>query len=93
MKKTRRGITDSLIAVGALLLLLVMLVSIDGRIRQEVTAVANGAPGAALTTAAHEGRRSATVVIAAGRDRSIEPAPLPFFAQATVGLVFFMVRT
>jgi hypothetical protein len=90
----RRVINDAMISVGALVVLLVGLVSVDDRMRERLSAALSDPPNSAQI--AHVGDRISEVsrvMFMALRDQSIEHAPLVIFGVAATVLVLFMVRT
>jgi hypothetical protein len=90
----RRVITDALISMGALVLLLAGLVSIDDRVRERVTGLLTTPPSSAeIAGVGTQIQLVSTVVMKAARDQSVEHAPLMIFAVAATVLVLFMLRT
>jgi hypothetical protein len=88
----RRAFGDAMISLGAVLLLLMMLVTVDPRVREQVAgAWGPGSPGVA--TISSQMREVTSVVVSAARDHSIDNAPLMIFALAATVLVLFMLRT
>jgi hypothetical protein len=85
----RRVFGDAMISFCALLLLLVTLVSIDPRVREQMSGVFN----APLTTVSAQVREVSTVVFSAAQEQSIANAPLMIFALVATVLVLFMLRT
>ena len=89
----RRVFGDAMISLGAVLILLVTLVSIDPRVRDQMSGIW-GAPGtSALTNISSQLREVSTVALSAARDQGIANAPLMIFALAATVLVLFMLRT
>jgi hypothetical protein len=90
----RRVISDALISLGALLLLLVALVSIDERVRARVEGLVTTPPSSSeiAGVGAVYGNVS-TLMYKAARDQSVEHAPMVIFAVAATVLVLFMLRT
>jgi hypothetical protein len=90
----RRVISDGLISMGALVVLLVALVSIDDRVRERVADILRTPPSSAeiAGTGAQVGQLSSAVFDAA-RDQSVEHAPMVIFGVAATVLVVFMLRT
>ncbi len=86
----KRLLNDALISAGALLGLLIALVSIDERVRAYLTMSMQG-----LDTASAGARASdlGGVVVLAARDLTIAHAPMTVFAVAAVLLLVFMLRT
>jgi len=90
----KRAFGDALISVAALILLLLMLASVDERVREQITGFVSGAPSSAeLVTVKRHVRDVTSVVIDAARDQSVAHAPLVIFSVAATVLVLFMVRT
>jgi hypothetical protein len=88
----RRVFGDAMISLCALLLLLLMLVTIDPRVREQVSGI--WAPGSPAIASIHSQVREVTsVVLSSARDHSIDNAPLMIFALAATVLVLFMLRT
>lgn len=86
----RRVFNDTLISVGALVILLVALVSVDERVRDRVVYSVRGA--SVTGTGAQLGDLGAVVVDAA-LDQSVAHAPMAIFVVAGVVLFLCMVRT
>ena len=86
----RRVFGDAVISLGAVLALLLMLVSVDPRVRYEVASVLGGSDTSTVTSA---GKEVTDVLLSAIRDHGIENAPLMIFALAATVLVLFMLRT
>ena len=90
----RRGINDGLISLAAVVVLLVMLVSIDPRVRdmlRNMVAPPTGAAGiAGVGTKLGD---VSMVMLKAAHDQSVENAPLVVFGVAATILVLFMLRT
>ena len=94
MVKVRRSISDAFISIGALTMLLVVLVSVDERVRQQVSLRFSGdAAQAQLRGAGVQVHDFVTVVIAAARYQSIEHASMMLFVLAGTVLFVFMMRT
>jgi hypothetical protein len=90
----RRVINDGLISLGALVLLLVALVSIDDRVRERVTQLLTSPPSSAEIAGAGVQIENVSVVLfRAARNQSVDHAPLVIFSVAAVVLVLFMLRT
>jgi hypothetical protein len=86
----RRVFGDAVISLSAVLALLLMLVSIDPRVRIQV-ASAWGASG--TSSVSKDLGEISGVVLSAIQDRGIDNAPLMIFALAATVLVLFMLRT
>ena len=89
----RRAFGDALWSAGALVLLLLALVSLDDRVREQLSLRFGRGASIELTNAGAEIRDFATVLLDAVRNQSIEHAPLMIFALAATVLVLFMLRT
>jgi hypothetical protein len=89
----RRWFNDALVSAGALLIVLVALMAVDGRVRTQVTAAVSGASSPhAVAAAGGRARYLAGVVASAARDQSIDHAPMVIFVVAATVLVTFMLR-
>ncbi len=90
----RLALGETALSIGAVLVLLTVLVSMDGRVR-DVIALRGGAghPVNAVAEAGGRARDLTMVVLEAARDQSIEHAPLVIFTLAATVLVVFMLRT
>jgi hypothetical protein len=89
----RRAFGDAMISLGAVLLLLMMLVTIDPRVREQVSGAWGGPGSPRVATINSQMREVTSVVVTAARDHSIDNAPLMIFALAATVLVLFMLRT
>lgn len=90
----RRVVRDGLISMGALVLLLLALVSIDDRVRERVTSLVTTPPSSAEIVGIGDQISDVShVVMKAARTQSIDHAPLMIFAAVAAVLVLFMVRT
>ena len=89
----RRRMGDVLLSVGALAILLVALVSVDDRVREQVTQLLNAGPSTELVAVESQVRELTSVVFQAVHDQSIEHAPMMIFGAAATILVLFMLRT
>ena len=90
----QRVIKDALISMGALVLLIVALVSIDDRLRERVTDILRRPPSSAeIAGTGAQVAQVSTVVFKAVRNQSVEHAPMVVFVVAATVLVLFMLRT
>jgi hypothetical protein len=90
----RRAISDALISLGALVLLLAALVSIDDRVRDRAEQLLTTPPSSAeIVGVGNEIENVSTVMYKAARSQSVEHAPLVIFGAAAAILVLFMLRT
>jgi hypothetical protein len=87
----RRVFGDAVISFCAVLALLLMLVSVDPRVRIQVASLWGGS-GTSTSVSKDLGEIS-TVLLSAIQDHSIDNAPLMIFALAATVLVLFMLRT
>ncbi len=89
----RRVFKDALVSAGALLIVLVALMAVDGRVRSQVTAAVSGVSSPqAVVSGAGKARYVAGVVASAAREQSINHAPMVIFVVAATVLVTFMLR-
>jgi hypothetical protein len=93
--RSRHPIGETLISIGALTLLLAVLVSVDDRVRQQVSLrfTGGGAAQAQLRGAETQVHNFAVVLLNAARYQSVEHAPMMTFVAAACVLFFFMIRT
>jgi hypothetical protein len=88
----RRVFGDAVISLGGVLVLLLTLVSIDPRVREQVSTVLNQ-PGSTATTISSQVGVISSVALSAAQDHSIANAPLLIFVVAASVLLLFMLRT
>jgi hypothetical protein len=86
----KRRVNDALISVGALLVLFVVLVSIDDRVRDHLRVTFQGFDAAGAGASATS---LGAVAMVAARDLTIAHAPMTIFAAAAILLLVFMLRT
>ena len=90
----RRVVSDALISLGAVLLLLVALVSIDDRVRERVESLITTPPSTSqIAGVGAEIENVSTVMYKAARDHSVEHGPMVVFAGAAAVLLLFMLRS
>ena len=89
----RRAFGDAMISLGTVLLLLMMLVTVDPRVREQVAGTLGNPGSPRVATISSQMREVTSVVVSAARDHSIDNAPLMIFALAATVLVLFMLRT
>ena len=88
----RRVFGEALMSAGAVAVLLLTLVAVDGRVRDEVSRrIAR--PSVELAGAGQQVRDLTSVIAEAVRDQSLAHAPLLLFALAATVLVLLMLRT
>ena len=88
----RRTLSDVVISVIALATLLMLLVTVDPRLREQVGNAIN-APGASFDTVVSQLRGISRTAFDAVGDQSFANAPMMIFAVVAVVLVLFMLRT
>jgi hypothetical protein len=92
--RVKRPISDALISIGALTMLLVVLVSVDERVRQQVSLrFSSDTAQSQLRDAGVQVHDLVTVIASAARYQSIEHAPMMMFVLAGTVLFVFMIRT
>jgi hypothetical protein len=89
----RRRFVEVLMSVGAVTLLLIALVALDVRVREQVSRRFMVRPSVEMTTTVTYVRNTAHVIAAAARTQSFAHAPLLIFTLAASVLVVFMLRT
>jgi hypothetical protein len=89
----RRTLGDAVISMTALIFLILMLVSIDDRVRDRVSGFWGTPSSSEIVGASREVGSLVSVVFEAVKDQSVAHAPLAIFALAATVLVLFMVRT
>jgi hypothetical protein len=89
----RRFVNDAVVSLGALTLLIVMLVAIDDRVREQITTRFHAGPTAQISDLGSRLQDVAAIVAVAARNQSIEHAPLVVFVVAATVLTLFMLRT
>jgi len=90
----RRAFGDAMISLSSVALLLTLLVTIDPRVREQVSGVW-GSPGGGTAVMSVRGqiREVTSIVLSAARDNGVDNAPLMFFALTATVLTLFMLRT
>jgi hypothetical protein len=89
----RRRFNDVVISVLALSVLLLMIVSVDPRVRDQVQTTLNAPPTSTLRSVTNDVRTVSKVVVRAAEDHSLANAPMVIFGVAAAVLVVFMLRT
>ena len=89
----RRAFGEGLMSAGVLALLLVTLVAIDPRVKEQVYLRWSAPSTAQISTAGASVRDMTSVVLDAVRDQSLEHAPLLIFGLVATVLVMSMLRT
>jgi hypothetical protein len=93
MVRYRRAFGDAMISISSVALLLMLLVTIDPRVREQVAGVWSPGGGPAVMSARGQVREITSVVLSAARDNGVDNAPLMVFALAATVLTLFMLRT
>lgn len=89
----RRAFGEALMSAGVLAVLLLVLVAVDDRVREQIALRFSARPAVELANVGERARDLTSVVMEAVRDQSIEHAPLLIFVLAATVLVMFMLRT
>jgi hypothetical protein len=89
----RRRVNDVVISVLALSVLLLMLMSVDPRVRDQVQTTLNTPPTSTVRSVTSEVRNVSKVVVRAAEDHSLANAPMVVFGVAALVLTVFMLRT
>jgi hypothetical protein len=89
----RRAFDDALMSAGAVLVLLLVLVAVDDRVRAQIWRQAAAPPSVELAGIASQVSHVAHVVAHVVHDQSIAHAPMLIFSLAAAVLVLFMLRT
>ena len=89
----RRGYREVLMSAGTVVILLLVLIAFDDRVRQYIARPVVAHRSTELTSSARELRDLTSVIASAARHQTLGHAPLLLFTLAGAVLVFFMVRT
>ena len=90
----RRVLGEAIVTGGSALALVLALVILDDRVREQITNVFDPHhPRAALMTAGDRVGQAVSIVAVAAKHQSVEHAPLVIFAVAAAVLTLFMFRT
>jgi hypothetical protein len=89
----RRAFTETLMSAGAVMLLLIALVCIDDRLREQVTQRVMSHPTAELATQGKLAGDLTSEVVLAARGQAAAHKPFVLFALVAGVLVVFMLRT
>ena len=89
----RQALGDALMSIGSVLILLMVLVAVDDRVRSEVWQRASTPPSIGLENAGYQVQSIVHVIAGAARTQSMAHAPLLIFAVAAGVLTLFMLRT
>ena len=89
-----RRLFETLLTVGGAIILVLVLVTFDERVREQIGAVVDGRHStAALAGVTDKLGEVGSIVMLAVHDQGVEHAPLVIFALAATVLVLFMLRT
>jgi len=88
----RRVIGEASLSAGTVIVLLLILVAVDDRVRDQLSLRFSN-PSTEIVTAGYQMRNLTNVIAVAARHQSIEHAPMLIFALAATVLVLFMLRT
>jgi hypothetical protein len=91
----RRGLVEALMSIGSVVLLLLALVAIDPRVREQISEpfTSRSSSMALATSAGSRVRDASNALLKAARDKSLANAPLLIFGLSASVLVLFMLRT
>jgi hypothetical protein len=89
----RRAWGEALLTVGTLAILLMVLIAVDGRVREQFSTRVLSRPSTQIAAAGQHARDFTSVIVEVARDQSFAHAPLLIFALAATVLVLFMLRT
>lgn len=89
----RRALREGLMSAGTVLILLMMLIGADDRVREQVSMRVFAHPSAELASAGRHLGDLTSVIALAARQQSLVHAPLLIFTLAAAVLVLFMLRT
>jgi hypothetical protein len=89
----RRAFGEALMSAGTVAVLLIALVAVDDRVREQISQRFMTRPSVELASTGHQIGNLTSVIAQAARHQSLEHAPLLIFALAAAVLVLFMLRT
>ena len=89
----RRVFREALMSTGTVMVLLLVLIAADDRVRDQFSRRVVARPSVELASAGRQLRDFTTVIAGVARDQSLGHAPLLIFTLATAVLVLFMLRT
>ena len=89
----RRRLNDAVISIIALSVLLLMLMTVDPRLRDQLETTVNTPPTSTIRSVTHQVHDVSKVVVRAAEDHSLANAPMVIFGIAATVLVVFMLRT
>jgi hypothetical protein len=89
----RRVFREALMSAGTVVILLLVLISFDDRVRDHISRRVVAHPSLELASVGRQARDLTNVIAGAARDQSLGHAPLLIFTLAAGVLVLFMLRT
>jgi hypothetical protein len=89
----RRYFREALMSAGTVMILLLVLIAFDDRVRDQVSRRVVAHPSMELASVGRQVSDFGIVILAAARSQSIGHAPLMIFTLAAAVLVLFMLRT
>jgi hypothetical protein len=89
----RRAFREALMSAGTVVILLLVLIAADTRVRDQFSQRVIARPSVELASAGRQLRDLTTVIAEAARDQSLGHAPMLIFTLAAAVLVLFMLRT
>jgi hypothetical protein len=88
-----RVLREALMSAGTVVLLLLVLIAVDDRVRDHVSRRIVAHPSVEVEGLWRQVTDFTSVIASAARDQSLGHAPLLIFALAAAVLVLFMLRT
>jgi hypothetical protein len=88
-----RVFREALMSAGTVVLLLLILIAVDDRVRDQVSRRIVSHPSVEVESLWRQMAGFTSVIASAARDQSIGHAPLLIFTLAAAVLVLFMLRT
>lgn len=84
---------ELLLSIGTVIAILLVLVAVDDRVRDQVAMRAVAHPRVEIASAGQQAQNLTTVLLDAARDQSLAHAPMLIFALVAIVLTLFMLRT
>lgn len=88
-----RGFREFLMSAGTVVILLLVLVAFDDRVRDQVSRRVVAHPSAELASVGQQARDLTSVIVQSARQQSVGHAPMLLFTLGAAVLVLFMLRT
>jgi hypothetical protein len=89
----RRAFGDAVMTLGSAMVLVLALVAMDDRVREQISLRLSAQPTVELARTGSQVRNLTGVMFEAAKYQSVEHAPLVIFAVAGTVLFVFMLRT